>query len=115
MRSEAEIVQIAASDLDGSNEFAQYLMPSGEISASASCITGLRVIKSGGQRRLLYKENVVEASSERDGLTLFFNYLAGKGGNVVLVAHNCHEFDMVVLSNAVNRAQLNAAAGGGIC
>ena len=25
LRSEAEIVQIAASDLDGSNEFAQYL------------------------------------------------------------------------------------------
>ena len=45
--------------------------------------------------------------SQKEGLQSFLQWLHGHGEPTILVAHNCHSFDMRVLVNCVRRAGLD--------
>jgi DNA polymerase III epsilon subunit-like protein len=104
------VVQIlsigAISERSGSagKEFTQYMIPTCEINPEASRINGMTV-RDG--RLFLKNQLVPNASSVKKGLVKFMHFLAqeSKQGKyeLCLIAHNCHSFDQIVLSNNMYR------------
>ena len=87
---DCDIVQISAVTLDGRSKFDQYILPSQDISPSASRVTGLTM--NGG--KLFLKDRPVSAVGIKEGLSLFKNWLSAFGKNVILIGHNIKVFDV---------------------
>ncbi|XP_060597360.1 uncharacterized protein LOC132751224 [Ruditapes philippinarum] len=87
-----QITQIAATDLNGSRKFSQYVLPTVQIAPGARQVTGLTV--RGGI--LLRKGQPVEATDIKTALERFCAWL-NKMHNTVLIAHNGRKFDFPIL------------------
>lgn len=100
----SEITQLAVIGPAGET-FQVYVIPDGNIQATASEITGLSVRRRGGVRVLFHNEtNVPDAVSEDEALQNFTVWLSGLAKEkLVLVAHNGNTFDNRILLNAANR------------
>ena len=109
----SQLTQIAARvhGSDSCPAFSIYLLPTEVVSLGASRITGLAVATIEGERVLTANGKRVTALSQRDGLQALIDWLENLSKSVVLVAHNCHGFDMRVLSNALMREGLQADFG----
>ncbi|XP_043289283.1 uncharacterized protein [Venturia canescens] len=95
-----EIVQIAAAH--ESATFDAYVMPTREISAQASDVTGL--VK---RSNVLYLHNEpVISLTEIDAMEGFFQFLNKIEKKIILVAHNCFSFDSGALIDVIQRLGL---------
>ena len=105
----SQLTQIAARvhGSDSCPAFSIYLLPTEAVSPAASEVTGLAVATIEGERVLTANGKRVTALSQRDGLQALIDWLENLSKSVV-VAHNCHTFDMRVLSNALMREGLQA-------
>ncbi len=83
-----------------------FLLPTELVCDAATKVTGHAVQKSNGKSVLTVRGEPVESSSQKDGVEKFCGWLSTFGNPVVLVAHNCHAFDMRVLVNAARRENL---------
>jgi hypothetical protein len=110
--SNPDVVQIlsigAISDSSG-KEFIKYMIPTCKINPEASRINGMTIQRG----RLLLKNQVVpNASTVKEGLVKFMHFLAqeSKQGKyeLCLIAHNCHRFDQIVLTENMNRFAVNS-------
>ena len=107
LSKESEIVQIAARECGKERSFSAFLMPEGAISAGASRVTGLKTVGSRPEtKKLLHHGKPVQALSQQEGMRQFSTFLGNTGSSVVLVAHNCHAFDMMVLLNTISKLKL---------
>lgn len=86
LHKDADILQIAATSVTDS--FDVYILPSKQISPTASEITGLSVIGNS----MFYKGQRVETLMLKDALILYVKYLK-KHQPCVLIGHNFHRFD----------------------
>ena len=98
----SQLMQIAARvhGSDSCPAFSVYLLPTEAVSPAASEVTGLAATVEG-EKALTANGKRVMALSQRDRLQVLIDWLENLSKSVVLVAHNCHTFDMRVLSNAL--------------
>lgn len=87
-------VQIGAIDSWGEECFNEFLWPRRHVHPKASLTNGLRTI-----RGVLYRdgEGALDTVDLEEGLCRFMDWLESLGGNVVLVAHKCLDYDAKVL------------------
>jgi hypothetical protein len=99
-----QIMSIGAISESGNKEFTQYMIPTCKVNPEASRVNGM-TIRDG---KLFLKNQVVpNASTVKEGLVKFMHFLAqeSKQGKyeLCLIAHNCHRFDQIVLTENMNR------------
>ena len=106
----SQLMQIAARvhGSDSCSAFSIYLLPTEAVSPAASEVTGLALATIEGERVLTANGKRVTGLSQWDGLQALIDWLENLSKSVVLVAHNCHTFDMRVLSNPLMREGLQA-------
>ncbi|XP_078318478.1 uncharacterized protein LOC111118926 isoform X6 [Crassostrea virginica] len=93
----SEILQLAA--ICGDQKFSCYVLPTSSIDKQASRITGLTF-----DGTILFKRGVpVPAVSLHECLTMFHQWLTAIP-KPVLFAHNCRNFDSIILSNAITKS-----------
>lgn len=86
-------VQIGAIDSWGDNYFMEYVWPRRHVHPKATLTNHFHTKKGA-----LYRHNkVVECLDLEEALMAFLEWLAELGGNVVLVAHKCLDYDAKVL------------------
>ena len=95
---DCDIIQLAA--VHGEQTFDRYVMPEKEIDRRASDATGLSVRKG----KLYYGQKPVETIEVGECLKLFLDWCTAIG-KVVLVAHNCKNFDAVRLLFQIRKYQ----------
>jgi hypothetical protein len=99
-----QIFSIGAISESGNKEFTQYMIPTCKVNPEASRINGM-TIRDG---KLFLKNQVIpNASTVKEGLVKFMKFLARESNQgkyeLCLIAHNCHSFDQIVLSNNMYR------------
>ena len=93
----SEILQLAA--ICGDQKFSCYVLPTSSIREQASRITGLTF-----DGTILFKRGVpVPAVSLHECLTTFHQWLTAIP-KPVLFAHNCRNFDSIILCNAITKS-----------
>ena len=89
-----------------SASFSTYVLPGKPISAAASKVTGVMVVNG----RLHHFGKHVESESTSEAMRKFLTWLEElHGGSILLVGHNCFEFDLPVLHNEMQRWRLMAS------
>jgi calmodulin len=101
--SNRQILAIGAISNSSGKEFIKYMIPTCKINPEASRINGMTV-RDG---KLYLKNQVVpNASSVKEGLVKFMDFLAQESEQgkfeLCLIAHNCHRFDQIVLTENMN-------------
>ena len=106
--NEAEILQLSASDVTGSEKFDRYVLPEKDvyICKQASEITGLTIVNRDGKKVLLHCGKTVPTVSTKDAMSQFVDWLKKFNCHCVLVGHNAHKFDAKHLLNAIHRCGL---------
>lgn len=94
---ECEIIQLSA--ICGDDTFDAYTMPSGNVSDSATKVTGLSV-RDG---HLYLWGTRVPTVPLRQVLTSFLAYIQSFRGPVLLAAHNAKFFDWVILTRVLRQ------------
>ena len=85
--TDADIIQLLA--VHGNDEFNIYIIPGQKISAAASQVTQLTMVRG----RLLHKGKPVLAEEPKQAFEKFLTWLKAKKEKVVLLAHNAKCFD----------------------
>ena len=85
--TDANIIQLSAVHDD--DEFNIYIIPEDKISASASQVTQLSMVRG----RLFHKGKPVPAEKPKEAFQKFLLWLKAKEKQVVLLAHNAKCFD----------------------
>ena len=115
---DSDICQIAALPVTQTSEykmFSCYLVPTIEVSLSATQVNHLQIKETKNKERILTKCGVkVEALKYKDGLLSFYHYLkqlreAEHDKQIVLTAHYGKGFDFPVLRNAFNKISVTLA------
>ena len=104
---ESELTQLAAVNTEFSVSFSEFVLPTGPITSGASSVTGLTTNGRGSGRRLCKHGKPVSAVDSAVALKKFLDWLLSFKSSVILVAHNCHQFDLSVFLNAVLEANLD--------
>jgi hypothetical protein len=114
-----DICQIATLEMNSEEEWNCYIIPEKEIKPSAAELNKFEVhISEKGERTLTQNGQKVPAKDYAVGLQDFYDYLRKKSidhrkvhpnGNVILVAHNCMNFDAPILLNAFVKMNITSA------
>ena len=104
---ESELTQLVAVNNESSVSFSEFVLPTGPITSGASSVTGLTTKGRGSGRRLCKHGKPVSAVDSAMALKKFLDWLLSFKSSVILVAHNCHQFDLSVFLNAVLEANLD--------
>lgn len=97
------ITQVAATEYETGQIFSTFIKPKKEISVEAAMVTG---ICGGPPGSLIYKGKQVPAPPCKDGMLRFLEWLGKWKSPIVLVAHNCRNFDSKVLTVALEGVDL---------
>jgi DNA polymerase III epsilon subunit-like protein len=103
----AEITQLSAV-ASGGSVFNTYILPNYHIQTRISELTGITIEMCDGERVMCHNGQRVTHTSAADGLRAFTDWLATLGRPILLVAHNCVNFDMVHLLRYIDTCNLNA-------
>lgn len=87
-------VQIGAIDSWGQNSFDEFIWPRRDVHRKATRVNGFEVF---GNELYREGEGPLETVDLADALQDFMDWLDDLGGNVILVAHKCRDFDAKVL------------------
>ncbi|XP_029207906.2 uncharacterized protein LOC114971528 [Acropora millepora] len=87
LATDADIIQLSA--IHDDDEFNIYIIPEDKISATASYITQLSMVRG----RLFHKGKPVPAEEPKEAFQKFLAWLKAKEKQVVLLAHNAKCFD----------------------
>ena len=87
------ITQLAATTFDGIHHYNCQILPNGTTEEQASQKTGLKVVNTGGERKLTKDGKVVESMSWEKALAGFVGYLlllarTNQSSVILLTAHN---------------------------
>ena len=93
----AEMTLLSAADLDGDGQFSTYILPEGDVSTTATKVTGLSVGRRSGRRVLLHHGKEVASCSTRDAM---LSFLAWARSPFCLLTHNAKALDYQVLMSA---------------
>ena len=103
---ESELTQLAAVNTETGTSFNEFVLPAGPITPGASSVTGLTTKGRGNGRQLCKHGKPISAVDSATALRKFLDWLLSFKTAVILVAHNCHQFDLSVFLNAVLVANL---------
>ena len=90
LHRDCDITQISASTIDGRSKFDKYILPTKNITPSASKVTGLSV----RDKTLFLHGKPVTSVDVEEGLSSFRNWLSSFGKSIILVGHNIKAFDL---------------------
>lgn len=106
-KKDAEITQLACTDLKGEREYSTYILPKRTIDPGASKTTGLSIGYLQGVRCLCKNGKAVEAPDRGTALNGFIQFLKSLGNKPkLLVAHNGQSFDAPRLVGNIEEQQI---------
>jgi len=88
-------VQIGAIDSWGSEEYNAFILPDRRIHPLATKTNGFTTDRH--MQRLYRNGEQLDTLDLEEGLNHFMDWLRSLGGNIILVAHKCHNYDGKVL------------------
>jgi len=105
---DCDIIQIGAVSSQDNATFSTFILPNKPMSESAVAVTG---VQYDCEKKTLFRVHdgrPIEAKSREEGFREFANFLRriGNHGGVILVAHNCIQFDAPVLMSNLKEENL---------